>query len=291
MPLWKHYHIARSVDDALQALVDAPGAARLVAGGTDLLLDLQQGRTPPVNTLVDLTAVAEMTAIEMRQGRLFIGASVPLNRITQSGLVQQSAAALVQACSLIGSPQVRNVATLGGNVAHALPAADGAIALLALGATVEVATCGGARRESALIDLYKGPGQTALDLCQEILVGFYLPVAQPGQSSAFVRVMRSQGVALPILNMAAWLEREGEHIKDIRIAIGPAGPIPQRGTAAEQALRGQPPTAEVCARAVEALLGQVKLRTSPYRASADYRRHLTGVLLGEVLAKAWGKLL
>ena len=137
MPLWKNYHLAQSVNDALQALSGAPHAASLIAGGTDLLLDLQQGRHAAVDTLVDITSVPELNCLEIRESYLFIGAAVPLNRIVANQFVLQHAQALVEACNLIGGLQVRNSATLGGNVAHALPAADGTIALMALNALAD----------------------------------------------------------------------------------------------------------------------------------------------------------
>ncbi len=140
MTSWNHYHIAHSVRDALAVLADTPGEARPVAGGTDLLLDLQQGRHPPIDTLVDVTEIPEMRLIEERSEALFIGAGLPLNQVVASSLVLKHAQALLDAGSLIGGPQVRNTATLGGNVGHALPAADGTISLLALGAKAEVAS-------------------------------------------------------------------------------------------------------------------------------------------------------
>jgi CO/xanthine dehydrogenase FAD-binding subunit len=287
VPLWQHYHTAESVADALQALAGAQGTVRVVAGGSDLLLELKQGRVPCVDALVDVTAVAEMTAIEQRQDRLFIGAAVPLSRVVQSERVGRHAAALVDACSLIGGPQVRNVATLGGNVAHALPAADGAIALLALDAFAEIAVWGAPRRELGLSELYRGPGESALDARRELLVGFYLRLVEGGQGSAFKRVMRPQGVALPVLNLACWLERADDRIASVCIAMGPAGRVPTRCRAAEQALTGMPFTQEAIAAAQAALLTEVHLRTSPHRATAEYRAHLSGVLLEDVLACAW----
>ena len=133
----------------------------------------------------------------------------------------------MEACGLIGGPQVRNTATLGGNVAHALPAADGTIALVALDARVEIASRDG-RRLVPILNLFAGVGQSTLLADQEILVGFHLPLRKTGQASAFSRVMRPQGVALPVLNLAVWLERAGDQIHSIRIAIGPSGPVPQR---------------------------------------------------------------
>ena len=146
MNLWQNYHLAQSVDDALHALTNAPGDALIIGGGTDLLLDLQQGRHPPVHTLVDVTQIPEMTKLEIRAGELWIGAGVPHRKIVQAPLVREHAQALHEACGLIGGPQVRNTATLGGNVAHSPPAADGTIALMSLDAQAEIAGLNGRRR-------------------------------------------------------------------------------------------------------------------------------------------------
>jgi xanthine dehydrogenase FAD-binding subunit len=289
MPLWKNYHLARNPQEALEVLVAAQRDGRpasLVAGGTDLMLDLQQGRHAPVDTLVDVTAIPEMTALEIRQERLYIGAAVPLNQIVADPLVCQHAEAVHEACSLIGGPQVRNTATLGGNVGHALPAGDGTIALLALDALAEVASLDG-RRLVPIESLFLGPGKSALIPCQELLVGFSLPLNQSGQASVHRRVMRPQGVAIAILNMAVWLEREDERIVQARVAVGPAGPVPFRARGAETALRGQCFTPELIAAAYKALLTEARFRTSPYRATAEYRRHVSGVLLEETLSAAW----
>jgi carbon-monoxide dehydrogenase medium subunit len=143
---------------------------------------------------------------------------------------------------------VRNVATLGGNVAHALPAADGTIALLALDATAEIVSLEG-RRRVPMEQLFAGPGQSTLQPRGEILVGFLLQRRGPGQASAFRRVMRPQGVAIAILNTAIWLERQEGCIRDIRIAVGPAGPTPFRARQTEATLRGKPPDPPVLASA------------------------------------------
>jgi CO/xanthine dehydrogenase FAD-binding subunit len=285
MSLWQKYLCAQNVAQALQALANAPGEARLVAGGTDLLLDLQQGRCTPVHTLVDVSGCAELTRLEVRGERLFVGAAVPLSQLTASSLVQTHARALWEACGLIAGPQVRNTATLGGNVAHALPAGDGSIALLALQAKAEIANLAG-NREVPLESLYLGPGHTALLFGQEVLVGFYLPLLQPGQASAFRRVMRPQGVALPVLNMAVWLEWQVELIADICLAIGPAGSVPCRALQVEEYLRGKALTNAVLDQAAQVLLNSVHFRTSPRRASALYRQHLAGVLLRQTLEAA-----
>jgi xanthine dehydrogenase FAD-binding subunit len=286
MHTWTKYHLAESIDDALQVLSSSPGPAYPVAGGTDLLLELQQGLKPPVHTLVDVTRIPELNMLEERDQNIFIGAAVPISNIVNSPLIQFHAPAVIEACSLIGGPQVRNTATLGGNVAHALPAADGMISLVALDARAEIVNREGTRVEP-ILKLFLGPGKSALELRGEIIVGFYLPMRSPNQSSAFSRVMRPQGVALPILNMAACLDREGDCISGIRVAIGPSGPTPFRAEGVEQALIGKNPAVDSLNEAKNVLKETIKFRTSPRRATAEYRYHLGGVLLNEVVLKAW----
>jgi carbon-monoxide dehydrogenase medium subunit len=286
MSLWKNYLLPNSLADALQAFAANSGKVRLIAGGTDLLLDLEQGRHEPVDTLVDISRIPELTCLEMRTGGLFIGAGVPLAEIVASPLVHNHAYALYEACDLIGGPQVRNIATLGGNVAHALPAGDGSIALLALDAQVEIATPG----ETRLIpveQIFLGPGKSALTGKSEIIVGFHISPRQNGEASAFLRVMRPQGVALPVLNTAIWLRRREERIVDIRISIGPAGPRPFRARLTEQSLRGQSFNAQAVEIAKKRLSDEARFRTSPHRASSAYRMVLSRSLLEDSLTIAW----
>jgi carbon-monoxide dehydrogenase medium subunit len=286
MNLWQEYKRPASITEAINALTSVPGPAMPIAGGTDLLLDLKQGRHAPVHTLIDLTFIPEMTALELRGDELFIGAAVPVNRVALAPLVGAHAQALVEACNLIAGPQVRNTATLGGNVAHALPAADGTIALLALDAKAEIANLSGTRRVP-FKELFLGPGKSSLKHGEELLVGFYISISKKGQASCFKRIMRPQGVALPILNCAAWLEREKDTVKDIHIAVGPGGGTPFRATEAENALRGQPLTEATYASTLEALLAQAQFRTSARRASADYRQHIVVGLFKDTLETAW----
>ena len=285
MPIWQEYILAQSIEGALQALEQAPQPSCVIAGGTDLLLDLQQGRHAPVHTLVDITNIPEMNDLAIRQDRLYIGAAVALDNILATPLVKRHAEALFEAVSLIGGPQVRNTATLGGNVSHGLPAGDGTIALLALQAMAEIAGKEG-RRMLPVNDLFLGPGKSILQLYNELLVGFYLPLKSIHQGSAFRRIMRPQGVAIAILNMAAWVHLDEEVITGVRISVGPAAPIPFRASATEKYLLGKQINNETLSSAGETLLAEARLRTSPHRASAEYRRLMAVELLSEVLCCA-----
>jgi CO/xanthine dehydrogenase FAD-binding subunit len=290
MTLWQQYLQPKTITEALDALARSSESALLIAGGTDLLLDLDQGRHPPAPTLIDVNSIRELQPIEIRGGELFIGAGAPHSKIIASSLVMQHAQALVEACNLIGGPQVRNVATLGGNVAHALPAADGTIALMALNAQAEIASASKGVRRIPLKEMFLGPGKNTLAK-DELLVGFHLPLKNKNQASAFKRIMRPQGVALPIVNMAIWIERSREQIAEVRIAVGPAGPRPWRASSAESALCGRSLDDETAARALALLLQEAQFRTSPRRASADYRRHLVSVLFKDTLQAAWNRTL
>jgi len=304
MNLWQNYLRPRTLAEAMDAFSSAPKPLAPIAGGTDLLIDLAQGRHSPVHTLVDVTEIEELLALEIRADTLFVGASVPVNRIVLDPLAVAHAQALVEACELIAGPQVRNVATLGGNVAHALPAADGTIALLALDAEAEIARLAapaagdsGEDSDKSLLsirripfsDLFLGPGKSVLRHGEELLVGFYLPLSKAKQASCFKRIMRPQGVALPILNCAVWLERENDTIKDIRIAVGPGGGTPFRATKAESVLCSQPLNEATFECALEALLSQIKFRTSPRRASTDYRQYIVVGLFKDTLEIAWDR--
>jgi carbon-monoxide dehydrogenase medium subunit len=286
MPIYKEYYLAKSIDDALLTLAESPGLARIVAGGTDLILDIQQGRHSPVDTLVDITKIPELNAIEMRADHLYIGAGIPLNQIIETPLVNEHAASLIEACSLIGGPQVRNTATLGGNVAHALPAGDGTISLLSLDAKAVVESTSGTR-QLRFTDLFEGPGKSTLHPRQDLLAGFLIPRHIPSSASAFQRIMRPQGVAIAILNMSVWLHRDGKRIKDVRIAVGPSGPIPKREDKTESVFKGQLYNRDLLSKGKEILLEEARFRTSRHRATMEYRQHISGVLLEKTMQIAW----
>jgi CO/xanthine dehydrogenase FAD-binding subunit len=286
MTLWQNYLKPKNISEAMDVLAHAPHPLVPIAGGTDLLLDLEQGRHDPVQTLLDVTSIAEMTLLEVRKDELFIGAAVPVNRISLDPLIATHAQALAEAATLIAGPQVRNVATLGGNVAHALPAADGTIALTALNCQAEIANSQGTRK-IPFQELFLGPGKSSLKHGEELLVGFYLPITKDLQASCFKRIMRPQGVALPIINCAIWLERADDKVNQIRIAVGPGSSTPWRASEAEKFIAGKFMNDETINAALEILLNQTGFRSSARRASADYRRHIVDGLFRDVFNTAW----
>src|SRR5215468_6738255 len=116
MKLWSKYHVARSIDEALDLLAHYDGRAQIIAGGTDLLLDIQQGNHPPVEALIDITRVDAITTIKINGDEAEIGAAVTHTGIVANPILRSRATCLVESCGVVGGPQVRNVATIGGNV-------------------------------------------------------------------------------------------------------------------------------------------------------------------------------
>jgi len=295
MSLWKHYHLPQSVEEAIELLHRYDGRARVVGGGTDLVLEMQQGHRPPVEALIDPTHIPGLNEIVEEAPHLVIGAGATHTQIVADPRVLRGGTCLAESCGVIGGPQVRNVATLAGNVAHALPAADGTISLLALGGEVEVAgRIQGAvdsktdRRWVPLEDMFLGPGQSAVDSSRELITRLRFIPTGPGEGSAFMRVMRPQGVALPMINMAARLKLDpaGEHLLAARVTIGPAGPTPFLAARTMDFLNGQPATSQTFTQAAEVALGEAHLRTSRHRATDRYRAQMIRTLLPQVLAKA-----
>lgn len=291
MARWQAYYTPRTIDEALQALIRHEGRAQIIAGGTDLILDIQQENHAAPEALVDVTTIAGLNQIWEEEGWIYIGAAATHNQIEASDLVRRHGTALTESCGVVGGPQVRNVATLGGNVAHALPAADGTIGLLALDAQVQVCTLDAAGLTCAwqpLLSIFAGPGKNKLANNQMLAV-FRFPALQQRTASAFDRIMRPQGVALPILGVAArvTLDETLTRVADAAIVVGPAGPIPFRATQAETVLAA---AAQVDAAAIEATVAaaqaQAELRTSKHRATKEYRHAMVAVLLRRVLHAA-----
>jgi carbon-monoxide dehydrogenase medium subunit len=285
---WQAYHRPATVEEALSLLHQYAGKAQVVAGGTDLILEVQQGTHAAPAALVDVTAIRGFDAVAVEGGTVVVGAAVTHAAIESSPLIRQHGTALAESCSVVGGPQVRNVATLGGNVAHALPAADGTIGLLALDAEVQVCSWVDGEVSSVwqpLLTIFAGPGKNRL-APHQLLGAFRFSVCPAHSGSAFDR---PQGVALPILGVAArvTLDDTGVRARAATIAVGPAGPIPFRATESEAVLLAAPklgpPAIEA---AVAAAQQQAELRTSKHRASKEYRHELIAVLLRRVLTAA-----
>lgn len=300
MKFFDNYHLPTTVDEALELLARYDGRARVVAGGTDLLVDTQgefyEGHPPHFDALVDVTHIAGANEIRDEGEWIVVGCGVTHTQIIESALIQKRATALTEACDVVGGPQVRNVATLVGNVAHALPAADGTVALMVLNAEAQVARIVGAngglpvREWRPLASLFRGPGESAIDATREMIVALRFRPTRDGEASAFNRVMRPQGVALPILGMAIKVKskklKDKSVLEEVAISAGPVAPIPFRAKRTEEFLRGKIYSDDLIRDAAEILLGEAQPRTSAHRATKEYRVELLSVLLAQTMRAA-----
>ncbi len=283
---FQEYYQPKSIDEALNDLSSATGSVAVVAGGTDLLLELRQGRHPAVQRLVDVSGIDSLCEVKMEGDQIYLGAGVTHKQIISNPLLKEHARCVVEGCGLIGGPQVRNVATIGGNIAHALPAGDGTISLLALDTEVQLVSAEGSSWQP-LIGIFKGPGKVNFDRKKVLVAGFRFNIRGEREGSAFHRVMRPQGVAIAILNMAAWLKAGPDgQLEKIRISCGPAGPRPFRAYKTEDFLVGKKWDDATYKQGIEILAGEVSLRTSAHRATKEYRHKLLPVLLQEVMEMA-----
>lgn len=262
------------------------GRARVVGGGTDLLLEIQQGAKPAAEALVDTSRIAGLNTIKRDGKYIVIGCAVTHAQIARDALLACHGACLLESCGVIGGPQVRNVATLAGNVAHALPAGDGSIGLLALGGDIEVTGTHGSRW-MPLQDAFLGPGKSAIDHHRELLTRLRFQPTTTRESSAFTRVMRPQGVALPMISMAARLQLDVDgNVSAVRISLGPAGPVPYLAEPAMALLQGKAARQEWFEKAAELVLDSIPLRSSKYRATREYRAEMIRTHLPLVLGQA-----
>ena len=275
-----------TIEEAVKWLNHYDGRAQVIGGGTDLLLEIQQGQRPAVEAMIDPSRITGLDRITMDDEHITIGCAVTHTQIVNDENIIRHGTCLVEGCGVIGGPQVRNVATLAGNVAHALPAGDGTIGLLALGGEIEVADAGGSRW-MALQEAFLGPGKSSIDHHRALLTRLRFRPTGPREASAFTRVMRPQGVALPMISMAARLQLDdSDTITAARISLGPAGPVPYLAEAAMEVLTGGPAVTEQFDLAAEAVLDSVTLRTSKYRATQEYRVQMIRTHLPLILARA-----
>jgi carbon-monoxide dehydrogenase medium subunit len=283
---WKQYHTPGSIPEAIALLSRYDGRAQVIGGGTDLLLEIQQGAKPPVAAMVDPSRIAGLGEISRDGEHIVIGCAVTHSRIIGDQSIIQHGTCLVEACGVIGGPQVRNVATLAGNVAHALPAGDGTIGLLVLGGEIEISDAGGSHW-MPLQKAFLGPGKSAVDHHRSLLTRLRFKPTGHLEGSAFFRVMRPQGIALPMISMAACLRLDDRNVVEMaRIAVAPAGPVPSLAEAASETLVGKAACDEQFHKASEAALASLTLRSSKYRASREYREEMVRTHLPRVMALA-----
>ncbi len=271
MPVDLDYLAPATVDDAVALRANSP-ASTFLLGGTDLLPQMRAGRKSP-ETLIDLKRIPELCEVrENPDGGLTIGAAVPLADVETHPLVLARFPLLADCVKTVGAWPLRQRATLAGNVCNASPAADTAVALLALDAVVNVASTTG-RLAMAVSELFLGPGQTALmpgDLVTEIV----LPGAAAGFRGSYQRLSRRKGMDLATVGVLVG-KRDGAPA-GWRVALAAVAPTPLRLRAVEELLAAE--GASAAREAAEAAVAACRPITD-LRGSAEYRREMVGVLV------------
>ncbi len=286
--MWDAYLVPVSVEDALQMLSSRAGQARIIAGGTDLVLQSKRGQCSD-RVVVDITRMPGWGFIEERDGWVHIGCQVTHCQVARSPLIRNKAYLLGEACASVGGPQIRRVATLVGNVTNGLPAADGAIALAALGAEAEIATLEG-RVWRPIIDLYAGVGKCNVDAHCAIVTQLRFPALQAREAGAFARLARRRALTLPTLNAAAVVGLEDGRIARARIALGPVSTTPFLASQAADFLVGRSGSREDLDEAARLAAVEAKPRASLLRGGAEYRRAMVAVLVRRTLAQSLERL-
>jgi xanthine dehydrogenase iron-sulfur cluster and FAD-binding subunit A len=270
-----------SIDDALAVLASAGGRARVVAGATDLLLELGRNARSDVEVLVDLTRIGGLDVITEADGVITLGPLVTHNQVVASQLLVERARPLAQACLEVGSPQLRNRATVVGNVVTASPANDTISALLALDAVV---TCRSPRGERtvALADFHPGFRATVL-APDELVTAVSFPALGGARRGVFAKLGLRRAQAISVVHTAVVLDLDDEGVaRDVRVVLGSVAATVVRSPGAEAVLEGGPLTTEAIERASAAAQASVT-PIDDLRGTADYRREAVGVLVARSL--------
>jgi CO/xanthine dehydrogenase FAD-binding subunit len=270
------YHAAATVEDAIAALGSDP-EAKVIAGGTDLIVGTRNGKRPMPRSFVAIHRIAELAELRAGDdGGLSIGALVSHATLERSPLVRERFAGLSDGAALIGSPATRHVGTLGGNLANASPAMDTGAPLMVHGASVTVRSAAGERTVS-LDELFLGPGRSALEP-GELLTSIEIPAPAPRSASAYVRLEYRRSMEIAVLGAAALVELGDDGtIVRARVALSAVAPTIVRATAVEEALTGVAPAPDALAPAA-ALATEAAAPISDVRASRDYRLGLIPVI-------------
>lgn len=273
------YRDPEHLTGVLDVLREFGDDAKLVAGGQSLMVMRQQGLISP-SVWVDLSRVAGLSGITATDGGVRLGAMTTIRTIERDPTIRAMCPALAQAAAAVGPLQVRNMGTIGGSVAHNAPGADSPPALLALDASATVVGAAGAR-SLPLADLCTGYFETALRP-DEVLTEFSLPALPAGARAGYLK-FAIRAVDMALVGIAVVLQQEGDTIRDVRLAIGGAAPVPFRARDAEAHLRGAKWT-EASLREAGRLAARAASPVSDVHASADYRRWLIRALVPRALA-------
>lgn len=281
--MWSHYVTASTIEEALDALDKRGPAARIVAGATDLILELELGVRQGIDTLVDVTRIPGLDQIRLdEEGLIHLGPLVTHNDCVASPLLRKRALLLAQASYEVGAPQIRNRSTVAGNIITASPANDTIPPLMALGASLVLRSTRG-QRTVPLADFYTGVRKTVM-LPDEMLVDIHFPAPDPRKvHGAFLRLTLRRAQAISVVNAAAILHFSGEKVQRAVITLGAVAPVIIHAEAAEAFLAGKKLTARNIQHAAE-LAQQAANPIDDIRSSAAYRKEMVKVVVSRVLS-------
>jgi len=281
------YHDPSTLDEACQIMAELKEKARPLAGGTDLLVNMRRGTVSPEH-VVSLGRIEELRGIYPSNGQLRLGACLTAAEIGQSKEVNDLINPLRSGANSLGSPLIRNLATIGGNLVTARPAADLPPPLMAYGASVVLKNSSG-KRAVSLDNFFRGPGQTVMEP-DELLTEITVETPPPYSGGGYIKLGARKTLITSIVNVAAFLsldDRDGT-ITSARVVLGAVAPVPMRATSSEQVLLGEKPTDALFLRAGEAAAGDSK-PIDDFRGSAEYRRAMVEVLTRRALNMALRK--
>jgi carbon-monoxide dehydrogenase medium subunit len=270
----------RSVADAVNLLAEHGTRARLLAGGTDLLIQMETGKYRP-ETVIYLGRVDELRGISFDpSGGLRVGAGATLRQVENHPAIVEGYPALARGAREVGSVQIRNLATLAGNVCNASPSADTSPALLAYDASVEILGPRG-NRTVPVQQFWTGPGRTDLRP-DELVTALLLPPPRPGRRSYYHKLAVRKAMDLAMVGLTVALTPEGDGARDVRIALGAVAPVCLRAGEAEAALERVGPAA---IEEASLLAARAASPIDDQRASAAYRREMVRVLTARALTE------
>ena len=276
-------HETTTLEATVAALARYAPGARLLAGGTDLLVDLKTGRVS-VAHLVSINRLDSLRGVSETGDRLRIGALTTVTQLSNSAVVRQRFAPILDATTKMAAVQIRNVATVGGNIASAVPCADLPPVLTAMNASVLLWSPDG-ERDVPLDAFFAGPRET-VRRDDEVLTAALVPKPPPGFGAAYARFGLRDGNTIAVAAVAAGLQLASDGtVQDARIVLGAVAPVPKLVESAGALLIGQSPDEEAFRRAGDAAR-QAAEPISDVRGSAEYRRELVGVLTQRSLSAA-----
>lgn len=276
-------HVATTLEEAAATMRRYAPSARLLAGGTDLLVDLKCGRVN-VDHLVSLNRIDSLRGVSQQNGGLCIGALTTVAELDRAPFVRESFPAILDATGKMAVPQIRNIATVGGNICSAVPCADLPPILTALNASALLWSPKG-QRTVALDTFFVGARQT-IRRDDELLEAVLVPQIPSGFGAAYARFSLRNGNAIAVASVAVSLQlSEDGTVQDARIVLGAVAPVPALVEKAAAKLKRQPPDCDAFRAAAEAAM-QAAEPICDVRGSAEYRRELVGVLTQRALAEA-----